>query len=204
MITLSSCLIWQIIRFILPPNEYGCVYAWTTLRNIATDWLCNADLAKKIIFSDEAHFDLGGYLNKQNCRIWDIENSHSNIEKVTHPKRVTVRCGFWSRVIIGLFFFENEQEEAVTINGDRYRAMFLFRISVHKKLKRRILPTFGFNRAALCATHPKLHLMFCTLFLKIVLSFGYLGAAIWHRWTIICGVPPKISVTPTNQRQLTL
>ena len=33
MATLSSCLIWQIISFILPPNEYGCVYAW----NIATD-----------------------------------------------------------------------------------------------------------------------------------------------------------------------
>ena len=24
---------------------------------------------KKIIFSNEAHFDLGGYVNKQNCRI---------------------------------------------------------------------------------------------------------------------------------------
>ena len=33
---LSSCLIWQIISFNLPPNEYGCVYAWTTLGNIAT------------------------------------------------------------------------------------------------------------------------------------------------------------------------
>ena len=33
MATLSSCLIWQIISFILPPNEYGCVYAWTTLGN---------------------------------------------------------------------------------------------------------------------------------------------------------------------------
>ena len=26
-------------------------------------------LAKKITFSDEAHLDLGGYVNKQNCRI---------------------------------------------------------------------------------------------------------------------------------------
>ena len=45
------------------------------------------------------------------------------------PKRVTVWCGFWSRGIIGPFFFENEQGEAVTVNGDRYRAMlneFLF------------------------------------------------------------------------------
>ena len=34
MVTLSSCLIWQIISFILPQNEYGCVYAWTTLESI--------------------------------------------------------------------------------------------------------------------------------------------------------------------------
>ena len=32
MVTLSSCLIWQIISFILSPNEYGCVYAWTMFR----------------------------------------------------------------------------------------------------------------------------------------------------------------------------
>ena len=30
---------------------------------------------------------------------------------------------FWSRGIIGPFFFENKQEEAVTVNGDRYWAM---------------------------------------------------------------------------------
>ena len=28
------------------------------------------DFSKKIIFTDEAHFQLGGYVNKQNCRIW--------------------------------------------------------------------------------------------------------------------------------------
>ena len=35
----------------------------------------------------------------------------------------------WSRGIIGPVFFQNEQGEAVTVNGDRYRAMlteFLF------------------------------------------------------------------------------
>ena len=35
---------------------------------------------KKIIFSDEAHFDLGGYVNKQNCRIWGTENPHAYLE----------------------------------------------------------------------------------------------------------------------------
>ena len=80
-------------------------------------------LAKKIIFSDEAYFDLGGYVNKKNCRIWGTENSHAYIEKPTHPKRLTVWCGFWSRGIIMPFFFKNDQGEAVTVNDARYRAM---------------------------------------------------------------------------------
>ena len=51
---------------ILTPNEYGC----TTLGNIATDRLTeDSDFGQKIVFS-EAHFDVGGYVNKQNCRIW--------------------------------------------------------------------------------------------------------------------------------------
>ena len=50
-----------------PPNAYGCVYAWTTL---GSGSVIDADFVqKKIIFSDEDHFDLGGYVNKQNCRI---------------------------------------------------------------------------------------------------------------------------------------
>ena len=36
----------------------------------------DADFGKKNRFSDEAHFDLGGYVNKQNCCIWGTENPH--------------------------------------------------------------------------------------------------------------------------------
>ena len=73
--------------------------------------------------------DLGGNVNKENCRIWGTETPQAYIEKSTHPKRDTVWCRFWSRGITGPFFFEIEQEDAVTVNGDRYRAMlneFLF------------------------------------------------------------------------------
>ena len=52
MVTLSSCLIWQIISCILPPKEYGCVYAWTTLGNIVCDRV-TADFGNNIILSDE-------------------------------------------------------------------------------------------------------------------------------------------------------
>ena len=80
-------------------------------------------MAKKIIFSDEVHFNLGGHVNKQNGRIWGTENPHAYIEKPTHLKRITVRCGFWSRGIIGSFFFQIKEGEAVTVNSDRYRSM---------------------------------------------------------------------------------
>ena len=36
--------------------------------------------------ADEAHFDLGGYVSKQNCCIGGTENPHAYIEKPTHPK----------------------------------------------------------------------------------------------------------------------
>ena len=80
--------------------------------NNAGKWACDrltedADFVKKkIIFSGEARFDLGGYVNKQNFHIWGTETPQPYIEKPTQPKRVTVWCGFWSRVIIGPFFFQ--------------------------------------------------------------------------------------------------
>ena len=80
ILTLDSCLIKQIISFILLPNEYDCVYVWTTLGSWpAIDLRIMPILAKKIIFSDEAHSVLGGYVNKQNCRIWGTENPHTYI-----------------------------------------------------------------------------------------------------------------------------
>lgn len=49
----------------------------------------------KIMFSDEAHFQLGGYVNKQSCRIRGSQNPQTLFEKPLHPKKVTVWCGLW-------------------------------------------------------------------------------------------------------------
>ena len=86
MVTLSSCLIWQIISFILLPNEYGGVYAWTTLGNIATWRMIEWMMRMKIIFSDEAHFHLGGYVNSQNCRLWGTKKTRTHSFKSRHTQ----------------------------------------------------------------------------------------------------------------------
>ena len=67
-------------------------------------------LTKKNHFSDEAHFDLGEYVNKQNSGIWGTKNPHA--------------CHCLVRI-----FLENKQGVTITVNGDRYRTMlneFLF------------------------------------------------------------------------------
>ena len=82
-----------------------------------------------LIMSDEAHFDLSGYVNKQNCRIWARQNPYAIHERPLHDVRVTVWCGVTMRGIIGPFFFEDENGNCVTVNSDRYKVMleqFLF------------------------------------------------------------------------------
>ena len=37
----------------------------------------DTDFRKKILFSDEAHFWLNGYINKQTCRIWSVDNTQA-------------------------------------------------------------------------------------------------------------------------------
>ncbi|GFS58102.1 uncharacterized protein TNCV_1410971 [Trichonephila clavipes] len=48
------------------------------------------DFHKRILFSDEAHFWLNGYVNKQNCRIWSEANPQVCVETPLHPEKLTV------------------------------------------------------------------------------------------------------------------
>ncbi|GFW39071.1 uncharacterized protein TNCV_1830631 [Trichonephila clavipes] len=78
---------------------------------------------KRILFSDEAHFWLNGYVNKQNCRIWSEANPQVYVETPLHPEKLTVWCALWDGGITGTYFFKNDEGHNVTVNGDRYRAM---------------------------------------------------------------------------------
>ncbi|GFW63237.1 uncharacterized protein TNCV_3476531 [Trichonephila clavipes] len=80
------------------------------------------DFHKRILFSDEAHFWLNGYVNKQKCRIWSEANPQAYVETPLHPEKLTVWCALWAGGIIGPYF-KNDEGHNVTVNGDRYRAM---------------------------------------------------------------------------------
>ena len=71
----------------------------------------------KIWFSDEAHFTLAGYVNKQNHRFWAKEQPHIIETARMKPKRTTVWCALCADGIIGPFFFDEN------VNSERYTEM---------------------------------------------------------------------------------
>ncbi|GFV46583.1 uncharacterized protein TNCV_3931 [Trichonephila clavipes] len=81
------------------------------------------DFHKRILFNDEVHFWLNGYVNKQNCRIWSEANPQVYVETPLHPETLTVWCALWAGGIIGPYFFKNDEGHNVTVNDDRYRAI---------------------------------------------------------------------------------
>ncbi|GFX56436.1 transposable element Tc3 transposase [Trichonephila clavipes] len=58
------------------------------------------DFHKRILFSDEAHFWLNGYVNKQNCRIWSETNPLVYVETPLHPEKLTIWCALWAGEIL--------------------------------------------------------------------------------------------------------
>ncbi|GFY18755.1 DUF4817 domain-containing protein [Trichonephila clavipes] len=58
------------------------------------------DFHTRILFSDEAHFWLNGYINKQNCGIWSEANPQVYVETPLHPEKLTVWCALWAGGIL--------------------------------------------------------------------------------------------------------
>ncbi|GFW60857.1 hypothetical protein TNCV_2672781 [Trichonephila clavipes] len=74
-------------------------------RRTFVEWAQNViavvpDFHKRILFSDEAHFWLNGYVNKQNCRIWSEANLQVYVETPLHPEKLTVWCALWAGGIL--------------------------------------------------------------------------------------------------------
>lgn len=67
-----------------------------------------------IWFSDEAHFHLDGFVNKQNWRIWGTENPHVCVPQTLYSPKVTVWAAVSSRGVIGPVFLRD------TVTSKRY------------------------------------------------------------------------------------
>ena len=69
----------------------------------------------KIWFSDEAHFHLGGSVNRQNCRIWGTEPPNFVTTKSLHSRKCTAWCALSCDGIIGPYWFGDDDGNAVTV-----------------------------------------------------------------------------------------
>ncbi|XP_053382297.1 uncharacterized protein LOC128549521 [Mercenaria mercenaria] len=77
------------------------------------------ELTDCIRFSDESHFHLDGYVNKQNIRFWGSTKPDFHDEKPLHSQKVTVWAAMSASGILGPFFYE-ENGECCTVIANRY------------------------------------------------------------------------------------
>ncbi|GFV06249.1 uncharacterized protein TNCV_4589081 [Trichonephila clavipes] len=114
------------MRYYIPADNLVALhFKYDQARRRFVEWAQNEiavvpDFHKRILFSDEAHFWLNGYVNKQNRRIWSEANPQVYVETPLHPEKLTVWCTLWASVE---YFFKNDEGHNVTVNGDRYRAL---------------------------------------------------------------------------------
>ena len=81
------------------------------------------DFISNLWMSDEAHFHLNGFVNKQNFRYWAQRNPAQLHQRPLHSNKVTVWCAMSSYGVIGPYFFENDDGLATTVTSMRYVAM---------------------------------------------------------------------------------
>ena len=76
-----------------------------------------------IIISDEAHFNVNVFVNKQTYRYWVSENPRLKHQKPLHSPKVTGWAEIAKWGIVGPFFFQDCRGRTVSVNSERYMAM---------------------------------------------------------------------------------
>ena len=83
----------------------------------------NSDFLKNLIVSDEAHFQLSGFVNTHNARIWSDKQPYATHEGPKTREKVTVWMGLSYQGIFGPHFFEDDEGKAETVKTANYIAM---------------------------------------------------------------------------------
>ena len=89
---------------------------------------------ERLIMSDEADFELPGYVNKQNTRFGVEENPEQFHQQPLHGKRVTVWCGISCAGVIGPYYFSAANGATVAVILERQRNDEILSCSKTKEL----------------------------------------------------------------------
>ncbi|GFT95463.1 transposase [Trichonephila clavipes] len=92
-------------KSVISDNLVALRFKYDQARRRFVEWAQNEiavvpDFHKRILFSDEVHLWLNGYVNKQNCRIWSEANPQVYVETPLHPEKLTVWCALWAGGIL--------------------------------------------------------------------------------------------------------
>ena len=142
--------------------------------------------------TDEAYFHLSGFVNKQNMRYWSPVYTTELHEMPLHSPKVTVWCGVGAFGIVGPYFFENDNEETVTVNSERYVTMLEGFVEPQLRQLGMTPQTFISSRMEQQPTpHKTVWLLFmkCSEMLSLILatSLGLLGRPNLLYQTFSCG-----------------
>ena len=74
-------------------------------------------LLDRIIWSDEAIFHVGGFVNRHNSHYWGPCSPGATVERLQSRPKVTVWCGMTSTSLVGPYLLED------TMNSSRYLCM---------------------------------------------------------------------------------
>ncbi|GFX16243.1 putative transposase [Trichonephila clavipes] len=95
-LTRIGCSAWKEVGSLLTVT--CCLHLKSHSRDVTSKTILR--WSRRILFSDEAHFWLNGYINKQNCRIWSEANPQVYVETPLHPEKLTVWCALWAGEIL--------------------------------------------------------------------------------------------------------
>ena len=78
------------------------------------------DFLDDVWFSDEAHFLLRGKVNSKTIVFWGTQAPDEVLQRTLHSVKCTAWVSISKHWIIGPFWFENANEEAVTVTKEHY------------------------------------------------------------------------------------
>ena len=75
-------------------------------------------------FRSMAHFLLSGHVNSKNNIFWGSTPPEHCLQRTLHSAKCTAWVAISKHGIIGPFWFEDDNEQSVTINTERYVQVF--------------------------------------------------------------------------------